>query len=43
MIKIITLYNSYNVGAFLQAYSLYTVLKKKKLSVEFFGCWTKSR
>lgn len=35
MIKIITLYNSYNVGAFLQAYSLYTVLKKKKLSVEF--------
>lgn len=29
MIRIITLYNSYNVGAFLQAFSLYSLLKKR--------------
>ena len=35
MVRIITLYNSYNVGAFLQAYSLYSVLKKKNWAVSF--------
>ena len=35
MIKIITLYNSYNVGAFLQAYSLCSVLKKNGFEVAF--------
>ena len=35
MIRIITLYNSYNVGAFLQAFSLYSLLKKKNWDVSF--------